>query len=545
LSLRKYKGKSLRPCYRVASHVSVPPSTGLLTRIALAGVLLLASALYLFALGEAPINVGVDEARSAVQAQSIAATGFDINGNRTPLFFQITNPLSPHDTDTLTWWQPLIFYLIAAVLRFVPFSEWSVRLPIACLAILDVWLIYAVARRLFSSAWYGVLAALLLALTPAHFIFGRQAMDYFCPVPFALAWLWCLLLCIQSEAAWLPAATGFVLGVGLYSYITSWMVIPFYLVVTHVVLRLSGKPLRASVALGAGFAVPLLLLIPWLWSHPSMPREVFADYRVAGRLRLAERVDVYWDYFNPSYLFFSGGSNPIFATRRAGVFLLPFAVLLPCGIWAIWRRRSWIVGAVLLVGFFFAPVPIIAAMPTDPKYFTPREILVVPFGVLIGVAGVEWLVRERGRVTRIAAALLILAVPVQFASFARDYFTRYQIWSAYRFDSMNFRAVAEYVIASDASARVPTVYMSDGLGEEKTVQWKFHLLARQRPDLWERTRYFAPARVKPDEVPSGSLLVLSPGDRRLDELLGPGRWSLAHMVDQLSGEPAATILRRN
>ena len=110
---------------------------------------------------------------------------------------------------------------------------------------------------------------------------------------------------------------------------------------------------------------------------------------------------------------------------------------------------------------------------------------------------------------------------------------------------MNFRAVAEYVIASDASARVPTVYMSDGLGEEKTVQWKFHLLARQRPDLWERTRYFAPARVKPDEVPSGSLLVLSEGDRRLDELLGPGRWSLAHTVDQLSGEPAATILRRN
>jgi 4-amino-4-deoxy-L-arabinose transferase-like glycosyltransferase len=529
----------------VPSHVPVPPSAGPIPRIALAAVLLLASALYLTALGHAPLNIGVDEARSAVQAQSIAATGFDINGNRTPLFFQITNPLMASHTDNVTWWQPLIFYLIAAVLRVAPFSEWSVRLPIACLAILDIWLIYAVARRLFSNAWYGVLAALMLALTPAHFIFGRQAMDYFCPVPFALAWLWCLLLCVQSEAAWLPAATGLLLGVGLYSYITSWMVMPFYLVVTHVVLRLSGRPLRASLALGAGFALPLLPLIPWFWSHPGMVREVFADYRVAGRLRLTERVDVYWDYFNPSYLFFSGGSNPTFATRRAGVFLLPVFVLLPCGIWAIWRRRFWIVGAVLLAGLFFAPVPIVVAMPTDPKYFTPREILVVPFGVLISVAGLEWLVRNGGRIARMAAVLLVLALPMQFVSFARDYFTRYQTWSAYRFDYMNFRDVAAYVIASDASARVPAVYFSDSLGEEPAVQWKFHLLSRQRLDLWERTRYLAPSGGTPDAVPSGSLLLISPSDRRLNDLLGPGAWSPAHVVNHVSGEAAATILRKD
>ncbi|RDJ94228.1 hypothetical protein B4Q13_16090, partial [Lacticaseibacillus rhamnosus] len=33
-----------------------------------------------------------------------------------------------------------------------------------------------------------------------------------------------------------------------------------------------------------------------------------------------ERVALYWDYFNPSYLFFSGGSDPMWATRRAGIF---------------------------------------------------------------------------------------------------------------------------------------------------------------------------------------------------------------------------------
>ena len=300
------------------------------------------------------------------------------------------------------WWQPVLIYLIAAVLRFAPLSEWSVRLPIATLAILNVALMFAVARRLFSNIWYPVLAASMLALTPAHLIFGRMATDYFCPIPFALVWLLCLLRCVQTDRAWLPAATGLVLGVGLYSYIASWMVMPFYLAVTHGMLWLFRKPLRAHVELAIGFAVPLLALIPWIWLHPDMPRDTFRAYAVNTSLNLTERVALYWDYFNPSYLFFSGGSDLMWATRRAGIFVLAAAVLLPCGIWSIRRRNASPIRAVLLVGFFFAPVPIMLALPEAPRYATARDLLAVPFGVLISVAGVEWLVAERD-VTRAGA----------------------------------------------------------------------------------------------------------------------------------------------
>jgi 4-amino-4-deoxy-L-arabinose transferase-like glycosyltransferase len=166
----------LRACYRGPSPVRQDSHAEPLVRLAICAVVLLTGVLYLWALGDAPVNIAVDEARFAVQAQSIATTGRDNNGRRAPLFFHITNPLNPDDSSP-TWWQPILFYLMAAVLRFAPLSEWSVRLPTACIAILDVWLIYAVARRLFSNGWYAVLAALLLALTPAHYIFGRQAMD--------------------------------------------------------------------------------------------------------------------------------------------------------------------------------------------------------------------------------------------------------------------------------------------------------------------------------------------------------------------------------
>jgi 4-amino-4-deoxy-L-arabinose transferase-like glycosyltransferase len=138
----------------------------MLARVALAGVLLLAGFFYLRALDGVPVYIGWDEARFALQGHAIKTTGRDLNGHRTPLFFHNTDPLIANNSSRM-WWQPVLIYLIADVLRVAPLSEWSVRLPIAALAILDVWLVYAVARRLFGNAWYAVLAALMLALTPA------------------------------------------------------------------------------------------------------------------------------------------------------------------------------------------------------------------------------------------------------------------------------------------------------------------------------------------------------------------------------------------
>lgn len=516
----------------------------MLVRLALAGVLILAGFTYLRALDRVPVYIGWDEARMAVQGHAIATSGRDLNGHRTPLFFHNTDPLIRNNSSRM-YWQPMLIYLIAGVLRVAPLSEWSVRLPIAALAILDVWLMFAVARRLFSNPWYAVLAALMIALTPAHLIFGRMATDYFCPVPFALLWLLSLVRLVEADSRVLPGATGVLLGVGLYSYIASWIIMPFFLAVTSVVLWLSGKPRRAQLELGIGFAVPLLALVPWLWWNPSMPADTFTAYAVDTSSRITERVALYWDYFNPSYLFFSGGSDPMWATRRAGIFVLAVAVLLPCGIWNIWRRNSSMARAVVVVGFFFAPVPIILALPEAPSYATARDLIAVPFGVLISVAGVEWLVAERGRGGQIVAALLILSIPLQFVAFARDYFTDYQARSAFRMDSVNMGDVAAFVIASDRSAPVPAVYLSTDLGTGKSVQWKFHLEKNQRPDLWDRTKYLAVETFSPSDVPSGSLLVVDIDNRGMRALIDPGGCSIAHVVKGAASAPTAMILRRN
>ena len=84
------------------------------------------------------------------------------------------------------------------------------------------------------------LAAALMALTPAHFIMSRQALDYICPLPFVLGWLLCLLTYFDTGRTAPLVAGGLLLGVGAYTYISSWMVMPFLAALTLLLARPRG-----------------------------------------------------------------------------------------------------------------------------------------------------------------------------------------------------------------------------------------------------------------------------------------------------------------
>ena len=59
-------------------------------------------------------------------------------------------------------------------------------------------------------------------------------------------------------------------------------------------------------------------------------------------------------------------------------------------------------------------------------------------------------------------------------------------------------------MSSTMPAILPAVFLSDDdIGEDKSVKWKFHLLAAKQPDLWARTKYLAPeAQAKPVSQPA-------------------------------------------
>src|SRR5215813_13432253 len=115
-----------------------------------------------------------------------------------------------------------------------------------------------------------------------------------------------------------------------------------WLVVAH-----KPRPGRLIAVCAAAFAVPLLPLAPWLMQHPTAIVDTVARYDLYNTKSLnalqgirsflsfpnVERLaSLYWTYFSPAFLFFSGDRQMMFSTRTTGVFLLPLAVLLIVGL---------------------------------------------------------------------------------------------------------------------------------------------------------------------------------------------------------------------
>src|SRR3954465_2792815 len=203
---------------------------------------LLAAAVLLYArrLGDAPVYMSPDEAIIAVDAHSIATTGRDVHGAAMPLYFKI----QMRGEERSGWFMPVIFYAIATVLKVMPLSEISARLPSGIVGLGAIVLLFFIARRMFKRESLALVAAAMLALTPAHFILSRYALDYLYPVPFLLGWLLCVLSYLEHGRARTLFAATFVLGLGFYSYISAVVLAPVYFLFTVVLLFHARRPAR-------------------------------------------------------------------------------------------------------------------------------------------------------------------------------------------------------------------------------------------------------------------------------------------------------------
>jgi 4-amino-4-deoxy-L-arabinose transferase-like glycosyltransferase len=518
-----------------------------------------AATLSFWRLSDAPMVIGGDEAYFALHAQSIASTGHDIDGRFLPLFFRI---------DLTTWYQPMLVYLMAPTVRLFGVSEWSIRAPIAFIGVVNVLLMYAIGQRLFADTRYAVLGALMLAMTPAHLILTRMALDYLCPLPFVLGWLWCLLTAIETDNVRLAFAGGLLLAVGFFSYIAAWFMMPVYFVITAAALIFARSRWRLIAAACLGFLAPLVPFMLWLRLHEDVFRTIVARYSLAGAehssvfqsLRyllhyfvLQERISLYWRYFDPVYLFLTGSPDLALGTRKAGIFLVAVGVLLVYGIYDILRRTDR--GVLLLAGFASAPV---APVLINSGNAIQRQVVLLPFGVLIAVYGIRRLLQSGSRPARTCAWLLLLALPMQFAYFAHDYFTDYRSRAADRIDPINVAEVARVVLGPGSPSALPRFYLSESL-DDGMARWRFYLAKYHREDVWDRTwvldpsaknhwSVLAPLPTAPfdgDRIPAGSLFLLNANDPAVHELVGSQKCcALIRTIRGANGGPVSLLIGR-
>ena len=573
-------------------------------------VMAAAAPFYLRQLDSAPPHIQIDEALIAINAQSIAATGRDLGGTWFPLYTR---------TAETSWYQPIVIYASALALAIFPFAEWSVRLPTVIFGLLDIGLMAALVHRWFRSIPLAILAAAMLTLTPGHFIHSRYGMDYVYPVAFILGWLLCLVIYREQGKPWQLVLATATLGLGFYCYISSIVLMPLYFLFTLAVLYESGAPRRAFGHAAAGFFPLLLPFAIWLLMNPEAYGATVAKYglydssqmNAAQGLRssisflsVGQRLSLYWNYFDPSLLFFGSGIKVQFSTNLVGVFLLPMAVFMVAGMWSALLDRRDILRRIVLLGFVTAPLA--AVIPTEENAIF-RALGLLPFGVLLAMIGVQHLwqqplnamvrlglqafgvlaavvgasyaawtlasggglssssvpllvagvlllvitrLPDRTRQLRLLVAALVVAMPIQFNGFWSDYFTSYRervsFWLGGNVGGALETLINKAALTPDARIVFTPLTAEGGQLDWRNgfidPYWRFYLLKRGRLDLLERTMHVDNATLS--TIPPGSLVLANLENTSVRTLAVQNVFTPVETIPELGGRSFFTIVQR-
>ncbi len=234
------------------------------------------------------------------------------------------------------------------------------------------------------------------------------------------------------------------LGLGVYTQPGAPITMAFLAVITVPALRAFGHAtMRTLVAFAGGFMLPLLVMVPWYLDQPDSYRDTMGRWAILqAHIRfpldglrafvnwttLGQRASLYWGFFDPSWLFFSG-TETADVLRGAAPFLWPMAVLVPLGISQALKptfaeatvgKRSESQTAILLIGgLLIAPM---AAATLGVPHNIGQALAMVPFAVLLAGFGVARVLSATSAVWRtVGFALLALAV-IQFAYFYARHF---------------------------------------------------------------------------------------------------------------------------
>jgi 4-amino-4-deoxy-L-arabinose transferase-like glycosyltransferase len=471
----------------------------------------LAAMIYAPGLDVSPIYLTHDEVIYARNAYSIANSGRDLNGQLFPISIPVVGTF---------YATPANIYTTAAFLKVLPLNEVTIRLPSVIIGLLCVWLAYLIASRIFESRPVGVAAASMLLLTPAHFIHSRLGTDHLYVVVCVLSWMALLTSAASPITTGRVFAASAFLGVSLYTYLGALITAPLCVLVTLAWLAYSGRrDWRPYAAAVAGFVVPAIPFVIWHLTHPGQYAEQIRMYalydsntlsategarQLASAPSIADRAAVYWDYFNPSFLFFAGDTGLLNGTRYTGVFLLPMAILIPVGLAVILMKGG---SARVLLAMTFAIAPA-AAVTVGERYRINRALVLLPIAAMIGAAAIDWMWQSRSRVSRWAAVALLAVMPLQFAGFYRDYFTDYRVRSAPWFEYNLRGAMEEIMRRPDASNGV---WIAQGLNWAD-YYWPFYLDRHGRRDLAPATHYFDVASADLAAIPRGTYILCSAHD---------------------------------
>lgn len=185
-------------------------------------IFMIGSLVRLFAIGRFPNALNVDEASSGYDAFSLMKWGIDRAGNSYPVYLYAWG----------SGQSVLYSYLMIPVIVVTGLTEYGIRLPMAIIGVISLYVFYYLIKNIFDNKKYGIIATAFFAICPWHIMKSRWGME--CNIFPDLILLASLLLVLglKKKKTVLQVLAFVVLAISSYSYGTSYLFLPVFVLGT-------------------------------------------------------------------------------------------------------------------------------------------------------------------------------------------------------------------------------------------------------------------------------------------------------------------------
>lgn len=405
-------------------------------------ILLIALVLRFVKLGNLPPSLSWDEAAWGYNAYSLGIDGRDEFGRFLPVdYLESFGDFKP----------PVYAYLDVLPVKLFGLNEFSTRFPSALLGTLTVLLTYLLVEQIFINSknknLYAISAALILAVSPWHFMLSRAAFEANVATFFIVLGALFFFKAI-NEKKWYLILSVISFVISFYTFNTARIVSPVLLALLLFAFRKkilnSKRQLLISIVVGTLLFLPMFKFIfsPQaslrfrevnIFSDPNVAtlvnREIQNDNnsffsKIIHNRRFVFSVNYlqhYFDNLSPDFLFIKGDGNPKFSTQDAGelyLWDLPFFI---AGIFILFRKKEsywWIIPIWLLLGI----IP--AATARETPHALRIETTLPTFQILTAY-GLAQLIIKLKKYKNLLMTILLFLLFMNIVYFLHGYLTHY------------------------------------------------------------------------------------------------------------------------
>ncbi len=475
----------------------------------------LALLLRFYKLTQAPPSLYWEEVALGYDAYSLLKTGKDHRGNSWPIVYL---------ESYMDFKPPLYAYTLIPSIAVFGLNNFSVRFPSALFGSLTVLVICFLSKELFKSmndpgsgksydpGSMGLLAALLLAISPWHLQFSRAAFEANLALFLVLTGTLFFIKALKKQFFLLASAFCFALS--LYAYhgarVFSFLFVLFLgLIFLKRILRMNKIILIITLILGLGLSLPLLKAInsgqvkqrfqetsvfatqePVIETNKKIEEDKntwwakIVHHRFFGYSRLF--FNQYLSHFNGAYLFLSGDLNPRHSIQEFGQLYHWEIISLILGsvylLKNIKQKHSQLIIGWLLIGLI--PGAITKAAP-----HSLRTIFSLPAFIIISALGLAQLI-DFLKNKRILLTTYYLLLTIELIFYLHFYYHHYpKLYSDYW--QYGYQEAVTYV--KENQDKYESIYFTDDQGRP----YMYYLFYSQmEPE--KAQEYIEPYRFLPD-----------------------------------------------